>query len=110
MALRLWFGIEGNIVIWHVEVLLKLLPSTLALQGPLFIRPTHFKPVHSAPVKSISWVRTPPIGQSGKPDVDGDPAFLASTGYDGSVKILDTQDLATSKSLVHERGQLYFSL
>lgn len=96
---------NGNIVIWHVEVLLKLLPSTLALQGPLFIRPTHFKPVHSAPVKSISWVRTPPIGQSGKPDVDGDPAFLASTGYDGSVKILDTQDLATSKSLVHERGE-----
>lgn len=96
---------NGNIVIWHVEVLLKLLPSTPALQGPLFIRPTHFKPVHSAPVKSISWVRTPPILQSGKPDLDGDPAFLASTGYDGSVKMLDTQDLAASKSLVHERGE-----
>ncbi|PLW12360.1 hypothetical protein PCASD_22823 [Puccinia coronata f. sp. avenae] len=96
---------NGNIVIWHVEMLLKLLPSTLALTGPLFIRPTYFKQVHLAPIKSICWVRTPPIGQSGKPDLDGDPEFLASTGYDGSVKIVDSHDLAASKSLIHERGE-----
>ncbi|KAA1082420.1 hypothetical protein PGT21_002601 [Puccinia graminis f. sp. tritici] len=96
---------NGSIVIWHVETLLQLLPSSSALEGPLYIRPSHYKPVHSAPVKSISWIRTPPVGRSGKFDLEGDPAFLTSTGYDGSVKMVDVQDLAASKSLIHERGE-----
>ncbi|KNE92412.1 hypothetical protein PSTG_14189 [Puccinia striiformis f. sp. tritici PST-78] len=96
---------NGNIAIWHVETILQLLPSSPAVTGPLYIRPTHYKPVHSAPVKSISWIRTPPIARSGKPELDSDPAFLASTGYDGSVKVVDTQDLAASKTLIHERGE-----
>ncbi|WAR61940.1 hypothetical protein PtB15_14B32 [Puccinia triticina] len=96
---------NGNIVIWHVETLLRLLTSSTVLEGPLYIRPTHYKPVHSAPVKSISWVRIPPTDRFGKPELERDPAFLASTGYDGSVKMVDAQDLAASKSLIHERGE-----
>ncbi|POW12537.1 hypothetical protein PSHT_08090 [Puccinia striiformis] len=69
---------NGNIAIWHVETILQLLPSSPA---------------------------DPTIARSGKPELDSDPAFLASTGYDGSVKVVDTQDLAASKTLIHERGE-----
>lgn len=97
--------LNGNIAIWHIETLLQLLSSSGASPDPLLIRPTHFQPIHSAPVKSICWIRTPPISQLGQPEIDGDPIFLSSTGYDGSVMMINTQDLAGCKSLAHERGE-----
>ncbi|CAH7687459.1 hypothetical protein PPACK8108_LOCUS22243 [Phakopsora pachyrhizi] len=54
---------------------------------PLLIRPTHFLPLHSAPIRSISWIRVPPLKRNGQPGIDEDPTFLATTGYDGSVKL-----------------------
>ncbi|MBW0473170.1 hypothetical protein O181_012885 [Austropuccinia psidii MF-1] len=96
--------INGNIAIWHLHSVLQSCPSPLGSE-PLFIRPTHFLTLHSAPVRSITWVRTPPVNQFGQVDIDGDPTFLATTGYDGSVNLLDTVDLAASTRLMHERGE-----
>ncbi|EGG01829.1 uncharacterized protein MELLADRAFT_66816 [Melampsora larici-populina 98AG31] len=98
---------NGYIVIWHVLDVLTSVASTSNVSTtpfePINIRPTHYISLHAAPVRSLQWIRTPPLNQKGEPDTDQDPSFLASTGYDGSLKLVDTDDIASSATLIHER-------
>ncbi|KAG0143638.1 hypothetical protein CROQUDRAFT_109056 [Cronartium quercuum f. sp. fusiforme G11] len=102
---------NGHIVIWHVLNVLNSIGSTSARSPtnnpfkPVQVRPTHYIPFHAAPVRSVIWIRTPPINQRGEPETDQDPTFLASTGYDGSMKLVDTEDIGGSATLIHERGE-----
>lgn len=100
----------GYIVIWHVLDVLTSVASastdvSTASFEPIKIRPTHYISLHAAPVRSLEWIRTPPLNQKGEPETDQDPSFLASTGYDGSLKLVDTEDIASSATLIHERGR-----
>lgn len=101
---------NGYIVIWHVldvltDVASASTDTTTFPFVPINIRPTHYVSLHAAPVRSLEWIRTPPLNQKGEPEIDQDPTFLASTGYDGSLKLVDTEDIASSATLIHERGE-----
>ncbi|CAH7683534.1 WD40-repeat-containing domain protein [Phakopsora pachyrhizi] len=100
--------LNGCVAVWHVFNTLQSFASCSTREAvPLLIRPTHFLPLHSAPIRSISWIRVPPLKRNGQPGIDEDPTFLATTGYDGSVKLVDMDDLAASASLTHERGETF---
>lgn len=108
MLLTLTFFVPpGHIVIWHVlDVMESMASAPFATPfQPVQVRPTHYITLHAAPVRSLTWIRTPPISQNGEPDVNQDPTFLASTGYDGSMKLVDTEDIGSSATLIHERGE-----
>ncbi|KAH9820698.1 hypothetical protein DFH28DRAFT_1121041 [Melampsora americana] len=101
---------NGYIVIWNVLDALTSVASASTDHSttpfdPIKIRPTHYVSLHAAPVRSLEWIRTPPLNRKGEPETDQDPSFLASTGYDGSLKLIDTEDIASSATLIHERGE-----
>lgn len=70
--------------------------------------PIQYFSVHSATIRSIAFIRVPPpnLEDEDNPGVDTDqePTALVTTGYDGSVFLVDLRDPGSPYHLTHERG------
>ncbi|KAI5481920.1 transcription factor TFIIIC complex subunit Tfc6 [Pseudohyphozyma bogoriensis] len=77
---------NGAIAVWDIGVALK--------EGLSTVRPTLYLAIHTAVVRSVAFVRTPPpsTAHDGKRDLEAEPQIVAATGYDGSVTLVDLRD------------------
>ncbi|GAA5920572.1 hypothetical protein JCM1841_005739 [Sporobolomyces salmonicolor] len=94
---------NGHIVVWNVGDALRA--------GRPTVRPTHYLPVHSAPIRSIAFVLAPPPStvNPAQQDLDADPIWIASTGMDGNTVMSDLRESGSAGSglLLHERSSGY---
>lgn len=70
------------------------------------VRPAQYFPVHTAIIRSITFIRSPPLSPEldGSPDLDGEPTRIATIGYDGTANVVDLQDPNVPLEIWHERG------
>ena len=54
--------------------------------------PSHYLTVHQSAIRSITWVRAPPLSSSGQLRVDQDPTIIVSVGYDGLECLTDLRE------------------
>ncbi|GAA5962236.1 hypothetical protein JCM21900_000133 [Sporobolomyces salmonicolor] len=94
---------NGHIAVWNVGDALRA--------GRPTVRPTHYLPVHSAPIRSIAFVLAPPpsTANPAQQDFDADPVWIASTGMDGNTVMSDLRESGSAGSglLLHERSSGY---
>ncbi|GAA5888249.1 hypothetical protein JCM5296_000246 [Sporobolomyces johnsonii] len=94
---------NGHIAVWNVGDALRA--------GRPTARPTHYLPVHSSPIRSMTFVLAPPPStvNPAQQDLDADPVWIVSTGLDGNTIMSDLRESgsAGSGSLLHERSSGY---
>lgn len=58
------------------------------------MRPIQYFTVGQGAIRTIGFIRTPPIGAQGKGEVDPDldPVAVCTTGYDGGSYYIDLRD------------------
>lgn len=76
------------------------------------VRPVQYFPVHTAIIRSITFIRGPPLSPEldGAPDLDAEPNRIATIGYDGLANVVDLQDPSVPLEIWHERGMSSQSL
>ncbi|KAM0751248.1 WD40 repeat-like protein [Meredithblackwellia eburnea MCA 4105] len=91
--------INGHVAVWSVKTALDT--------GVESVWPTHYFPVHMAPIRSVDIIRLPPIGPDGEPDLDGEPESIITCSYDGSTRFIHLNDPSAVGTLSFERTSLY---
>ena len=113
--------LAGHVAIWDIGSALRDGKSTgmlgrivnrictdLAFTGSVHVaRPIHYLLTNEASIRSIAFVRTPPLSRSldGSLDLASEPSLLVTAGYDGSVTMVDLSESVTPITLYHDRGE-----
>ncbi|GAA5895990.1 hypothetical protein JCM8208_007497 [Rhodotorula glutinis] len=97
--------LNGQIAVWRVGDVLRG-----GKQPDRPLRPTHYFSAHSAVVRQLVFISTPPprLANRAKYDLNGAPKGIVSVGYDGSALLSDLREPGGAPSvLTHERTALY---
>ncbi|KPV74631.1 uncharacterized protein RHOBADRAFT_53596 [Rhodotorula graminis WP1] len=97
--------LNGYIAVWRVG---DILLSGKQPDRPL--RPTHYFSAHTAVIRQLVFISTPPpkLDNRAEHDLDGAPTGIVSVGYDGSALLSDLREPGGATSvLTHERTALY---
>ncbi|ORY81743.1 WD40-repeat-containing domain protein [Leucosporidium creatinivorum] len=89
---------NGYIAIWDVGSALR--------SGATITRPLQYFPTHTASIRSLTFLRTPPLHRSldGTLNTDQEPTYIASAGHDGSTTLIDLADTTAPVVITHDRG------
>ncbi|BGP24903.1 transcription factor TFIIIC complex subunit Tfc6 [Rhodotorula toruloides] len=97
--------INGNIAVWHVGDVLRSReqPETL-------LRPRQYLTAHTAPIRSLVFIDSPPpsLADRSKHDFDAPPTGIISAGYDGNAVFSDLRNPGGGGIVLsHERAPIY---
>ncbi|BGO91644.1 hypothetical protein NBRC10512_008091 [Rhodotorula toruloides] len=97
--------INGHIAVWHVGDALRS-----GQQPETLLRPRQYLPAHTAPIRSLVFVDSPPpsLADRAKHDFEAPPTGIISAGYDGNSVFTDLRNPGGGGIVLsHERAPIY---